>query len=280
MQPARPWTLASIALAMVLIPPPGCSGDDEPSPPDAAAGGVAVRSPIKSPVRIVELKRAGEHVKKGELVCELDTISLRERLVELQIDARRANAEYLNTKLTREVSEINDKEQEEAIIPADLSRMLSAVSLAKTELALSQQVVTEAKTPEERTQADANVAKGKTRLEEAQTELNTFKTITIPKRKKNFQAEIAKCKVDEAEKLAARDAAETRVKDLKSQIEQCRILAASDGRIIPPIPDADDIALGFGPIEEGATVHERQILFWFVPDPPTAAPKPKSPANN
>jgi HlyD family secretion protein len=275
MQPARRFTLATLALLAFLTPSPRSARGDEPTPPAEAEGGEPVRCPIKGQIRIVELKPSGTHIKKGELLCELDTLSLRERLVEIQFDFNRAQADYLNTKLTREVAEITTKEQEEAIIPSDLAQKLSAVSLAKTELALAQQFLAEAKVQEERTKAEANIAKGKTRLQEAETELNTFKTLTIPKRKKQLQAEIDKCKADEATSLATKDAAEKRVKGIKSQIEQCRIVAASDGRIVHPQPDPDDVVLGFGPIEEGSIVHERQILLWFVPDAPP--PRPKSP---
>ena len=276
----RPDRTLALALLLFLTPFPGTLGD-EPAPP-ADVQGEAVRCPIPGEIRIVTLKRSGDRVKKGELLCELDTLRLRERLVEARFDFSRAQADYLNAKLTREVAEITTKEQEEAVIPGDLSQKLSAVTLAKTELALASEVFTEAKAPgkapEERIKAEANVTKAKTRLEEAQSALNTFKTTTIPNRKKGLQAEIARCKAVEAAKLAAKDAAETRVKDIKHQIELCRIVARSDGRIVHPRPDPDDVALGFGPIEEGTLVHERQILFWFIPDAPARSPLPGSPA--
>lgn len=281
MRPARRFALASLALSIVLALPRGSTRADEPAPPADAAQGEPVRCPIKGEIRIVTLVRSGEHVKKGDLLCALDTIALREQLVAFLIAFRGADAAYLNAKLTREVAEIATEEQEEAVIPSDLSQRIAAVALAKTGLALANQVLAEAnaqgKPQEQRTKAEANIATSKTRLEQAQTNLDTFKS-TIPKRKQALQFDIARCKADEANKRAAKEAAETRVNDIRRQIELCRIVAPSDGRIIHPRPDPEDVALGFGAIEEGSIVHQRQILCWFVPDPPAPTPMPKSPA--
>ncbi len=275
MQPTFARRFAHVIIVLALFGIPSVRGD-EPVPPADAVGGEVVRCPIEGDIRIVELKRSGTHVKKGELLCELDTLHLRERFVNVQIDLNRATADYLNAKLTREVAEITSQEQEEAVIPSDLLQKQSAVSFAKKELAVALQLVSEAKTQAERTQADASVTKGKARLEEAEMDLNTFKTLTIPKRRKELQSSLVKAKTDESVKLTTKDEVEKRVKHLKSQIDQCRIVAPSDGRIVHLAPTADDVALGLDPIDEGTMVRERQTLFWFVPDVP--APKPKSPA--
>ena len=56
----------------------------------------------------------GTRVKKGELVCELDSAALRDQLDNQKIATKSAEADFENAKLTREVAEIAVVEYEEA----------------------------------------------------------------------------------------------------------------------------------------------------------------------
>ena len=51
------------------------------------------------------IKPEGTPVKKGELVCQLDSASLRDQLINQKITTRSAEANHENAKLSREVAE-------------------------------------------------------------------------------------------------------------------------------------------------------------------------------
>src|SRR3954464_11459783 len=89
-------------LAAILglgIGPAADAGPAEP-PGEVVINMVEGRNAIKS------LKEEGSRVEKGEIVCELDSSALQEKLKSQKIVTLGAEAAYNNAKLTREVAEI------------------------------------------------------------------------------------------------------------------------------------------------------------------------------
>src|SRR5271157_2165477 len=70
---------------------------------------------VEGSTTIISIQPQGTKVKKGELVCELDSASLRDSLTNQKIATQGAEASFQNAKLTREVAEIAVKEYEKAI---------------------------------------------------------------------------------------------------------------------------------------------------------------------
>ena len=71
-------------------------------------------------------------VKKGDLVCELDSSGLRDQLVNQEIAEQRSSAAYLNAKLSREVAEIAVAEYVEGIFKQDLYTLKSQIAGAES----------------------------------------------------------------------------------------------------------------------------------------------------
>ncbi len=78
-----------------------------------------VLSQVEGSTTIIMIMSEGTKVKKGEMVCELDSASLRDSLTNQKIATQGAEASFQNAKLTREVAEIAVKEYEEGIFLQD-----------------------------------------------------------------------------------------------------------------------------------------------------------------
>ena len=84
------------------------------------------------------IKPEGTPVKKGEIVCELDSASLKDQLINQKITTKSAEANYENAKLTREVAEIAVVEYEEGIFKQDLATVEGEIKLAESDLSRSE----------------------------------------------------------------------------------------------------------------------------------------------
>ena len=76
----------------------------------------------------------GTRVKKGELVGELDSSVLKDKLVNQKITAQGAEAAYLNAKLAREVAEIAVNEYREGIYKQEMQTAMGEIALAESAL--------------------------------------------------------------------------------------------------------------------------------------------------
>ena len=73
-------------------------------------------SQVEGRTTIISLRPNGSQVKKGELICELDSAALKEKLVNQTITTRSAEAAYQKTKLAREIADIALTEYVEGIL--------------------------------------------------------------------------------------------------------------------------------------------------------------------
>ncbi len=87
--------------------------------------------PIGGQSIILSLVPEGRVVKKGDLVCELDSSALRDRLRNQEIAEQRSGAAYLNAKLSREVADIAVAEYVDGIFKQDLYTLKSEITGAQ-----------------------------------------------------------------------------------------------------------------------------------------------------
>ena len=87
--------------------------------------------PIGGQSTIVTLVPEGRVVKKGDLVCELDSSALRDQLRNQEISEQRAGAAYLNAKLSHEVADIAVSEYVDGIFKQDLYTLKSEITGAE-----------------------------------------------------------------------------------------------------------------------------------------------------
>ncbi len=93
------------------------------------------RSQVEGPLTaIISILPDGSHVKKGDLVCELNSAGFKAALVDQTTPTKSAEAAYLSAKLAREVAEIALTEYVEGILKQD--RITFKTTIASAERAI------------------------------------------------------------------------------------------------------------------------------------------------
>ncbi|MHB1561875.1 MAG: efflux RND transporter periplasmic adaptor subunit, partial [Isosphaeraceae bacterium] len=93
-----------------------------------------VYNQVEGSTTIIRIIPEGTRVKKGQIICELDSASLRDQLVNQKITTKSTEANFLNAKLTREVAEIAVKEYVEGVYVQELNSIESDIKLAESDL--------------------------------------------------------------------------------------------------------------------------------------------------
>src|SRR5262249_51390601 len=68
---------------------------------------------IEGGAKILSIRPEGTPVKTGELVCELDSSALRDRLINQRITTKAAEATYQNARIARQIADIAATEYKE-----------------------------------------------------------------------------------------------------------------------------------------------------------------------
>ena len=97
-----------------------------------AARTVDVYNRVEGQTTIIRLVAEGSRVKKGDIVCELDSASLRDQLVNQRISAKSAEAEFENARLTREVAEIAALQYVEGTFRQEQTTLQNEIAAAQT----------------------------------------------------------------------------------------------------------------------------------------------------
>ena len=232
-----------------------------------------VNCEVEGSTTIITILPEGSRVKKGDLVCELDSATLKDTLTNQKISTSEKEAAYQNAKLTREVAEISVIEYIEGTYKEDLATLEGEISLAASDLMRADDRVAWAskmfdkgyvskaqKVSEELTRQQASFKK-----EQAERKKVVLEKYTKPKTIKDLTSEVEKARSDELAKKQTYELEKSKEAKLEKQITKCKLYAPSDGLVVY----ANDANKMFGSsqpqIEEGATVRERQAIF-SLPD--------------
>jgi multidrug resistance efflux pump len=228
---------------------------------------------VEGSTTIISIVPEGKKVAKGELVCELDSASLKDQLTNQKIATQGAEASYQNARLTREVAEIAVKEYEEGIYLQDKATILGEIKLAESDLARAADRVDWANrmyekgyvSKAQKVSEELNYQKAKFTLEQAQSKLHVLEEYTKGKTIKELRSEVEKALSDELAKKQTYQLERDKEAKLEKQIANCKLFAPGEGIVVY----ANDPMRSFGSnqpqIEEGATVRERQKIF-SLPD--------------
>jgi HlyD family secretion protein len=246
---------------------------------------------VENQTTILSIRPEGTSVARGELVCQLDSASLRDQLVNQTIATRRAEAAYHNAKLAREAAEIAVAEyangifqQESYALKSQVVGARAAIQKAEDRLERTKRAhkrVSEAakavavKTPadivaeldiEDRLEAaGAAVQREKETLELARSKLELLEKYTLPKTTKALKVEVERKRSDELARQSAWELEKSREEKLNKQIESCRITAPGAGVIVyANNPNRPVRGQPRPQIEEGATVRPRQKILSIV----------------
>ena len=244
-----------------------------------------VLSQVRDGTKIVMILPEGTRVKAGDVVCELDSASLRDRLVNQRVAAQQAEAAYKQALLVREVAEYAVKEYTEGIFKQDEATAQGAIEesrsalgraenrLERTRRARDRIVATAVERPtaadflarlelEDRLEdAEVAVAREKKALAAATSRAEVLLTSTREKQIKSLTGDVEKARVDEVSKREAWEREKAGAGRIERQIEACILRAPGDG-IVAYARDLDPAAPR---IQVGAFVNLYQLLF-RVPD--------------
>jgi RND family efflux transporter MFP subunit len=221
-----------------------------------------VVSEVEGMTTILHILPEGTRVKKGDLVCELDSASLRDQLTNQRIATQRAEADLEQARTTREVAELALKEYLEGTFPLEQQELEGAIKVAEMELLTAQDELEAG--PRSR-RAELNVMKAELSLRQAQSKLRLLSQFTRVRMGRTLETQIEKARSDELAKEATYELEKSKEENLRKQINKCKLFAPGDGLVVyadvPSRPGDSQPSR----IEEGATVRERQKIF-SLPD--------------
>jgi multidrug resistance efflux pump len=216
---------------------------------------------------ILSVVADGTLVKQGDVICELDSADLRDRLIDQLIAVKRAESESKIGQLAHELALASLKEYQEgtcledvAVIHREIKRVEANLAVAADRLDELTRLFEKGNTSKAtKVAGELSFQEAKFALEIAQTKLSVLQNFTKPNTVKRLIGEVEKARSHE---LAVKDIFELRQKradKTRRQIENCRITAPRDGQVVHAHGPARPL------LREGAAVRERQLLFTVVP---------------
>jgi len=238
-----------------------------------SASNVDIRCQVESAggLTIISVVPEGTIVKKGDLLVELDSSTLREnvskqRIAVLTSQSKLAQsvANLKTAKLAlQEYVEGKFKEQEKQIY----NEMLAAQDDVRTKednLSYYKRLLERGYVTNSKVEADLfDLDKAQNSFELAKIKLTVLQNITKEKNLVQYEADITKAEAQVKSDQESLNLEEERLKHLETQLSYCRITAPQDGQVIYYLPrwgGDEDI------IKEGKRVNERQMLL-RLPDP-------------
>jgi hypothetical protein len=221
-----------------------------------------VFSRLDSQATILKVAPDGTRVKKGDQICELDSAALRDRLVNQRITTKAAEANVLNAKLDREVAEIAVTEYLEGDYAGQQLEIRGEIKIAEAELALAQDELNGARSintlsGRQLRRLELNELRARSALEKAQHRLKVLLQFTKNRRVKELRTAVERAHSTELAKQATWELEKAKEAKLERQIALCTIIAPIDGTLR---------YTSLTPIEEGAIVGVRQLLFRILPE--------------
>ena len=213
---------------------------------------------------IISLRTDGSKVKKGDVVCELESAALRDKLTTQEIGLIQAKAVVEAAKRAVEVAEITAQETE-AGTAQEIMSTETEIRVAGLDIKIAKEKIETAKiklrNQGERTDYDKAVtelAVAETALNTAQAKLKALKGVTQQRRKVEADLNVSKAQTDLKSSEAIYLLEKAKFDKTRKMIDACVMKAPIDGRIQyanPRVPRADGYQ-----IEEGATVRQRQVI--------------------
>jgi len=244
------------------------------NPPRKTGGFEQVYSSVEGPTTIITLVPDGSTVKRGEVVCELDSASLRDRLVNQQITTKSAEANFQNARLERASAEFSLQSYVDDLFPREQREAEGDMKIAQAELALAEEQRDAKKLGGSANQLDVKlselaIARAKLAVEKAGNRLHVLAHYTKDKQTRDLTTHLESSRSTELAKQATWELEKSKERKLERQIAACTIKAPIDGTLVYANPPGRWLA-----IEEGATVRERELLFRIVPYPSAKAESP------
>jgi HlyD family secretion protein len=237
------------------------------------AGGMGGPEEKPGATRIVDILPEGTVVKRGDVVCTLDSSTLDDEEPAQQVRYLQAKAYVEQAKAIFEVNLITLKEYRDGIFPSDMQlcrQYIQTCQLEKDRLAANLEWSRAMKAKGFRTSSQVD---GDTKayertvisLKEAEGMLVRLKDQTGPKIIKSLEANVKAIQSDQLTQVAAFELEKQRLERLKKNIENCTVKAPGDG-IVVYVNTPDWSGRVQFPIDQGVALRQDQPIF-HLPDP-------------
>lgn len=257
--PARLMTYAGCLVAAMLS---SVAADDEtPRYADLV-------NQVEGQTFIIAIRADGSSVKKGDVVCELESAALRDKLTNQEIALIQAKAVVEASKRAVEVAEVSAEESAAAIVQ-EIASTEADIRVAEIDIKIAKEKIERAKVKQktlgERGDYDkavSDLAIAEAALNTAQAKLKALKGFTKLRRKAESDLNISKARTDLKSGEAIYLLEKAKFDKIRRMIDSCVMKAPIDGRIQyvnPKVPRADGYQ-----IEEGAAVRLRQVILRIV----------------
>ena len=210
----------------------------------------------------------GSVVKKGEVLCVLDSSDYEELERQQDMNVLRARADHQQALLTLDVARTAVLEYRDGLMVQSLRDLEGRITLSRADLeragdrlVWTKRMVEKGYFPQGQAFTDELALNRMTfGLSQGQTSLRLFKQFSAPKYLKILQSEVSAA--ESIENFQSRRVArsEERLAYMKRQIAACTIVAPHDGFLIYANEDMRQVR-----IEAGMTVRQKQRLF-YLPD--------------
>ncbi len=255
-----------------------------------SARNIDVYCQVEGTTTIIRIVPEGTQVKKGDVLCELDSAALKDQLVNQKITTKSAEAAFEDARIAHEIAEIARREYVDGIYPQEHARVRNAINTARLALQQAETRLERTRRARQELKAELAARKGprtsadimaeldlddriqtteqakereKGALELAQIRQEVLEQYTRTKMAKGLETDVARKRSDELAKQAAWELNKGKEEKLEKQIKFCTLRAPSDGLVVYA---NDPNRFGRQPtIEEGATVRERQKIL-SIPD--------------
>ena len=241
---------------------------------------------VEGQTTILMMLPEGSAVKKGQIVCQLDSAGLKDQLVDQIITERATGAAHQNAELTREVAELAVREYDEGKLKREKTALNGAITVARSAVQKAEARLDRTRGARKRLNdvlaakggstsptdilaaldiddrlesAEHSLLKEKVAVELAKATQELLEEYTSVKTAKELRVDVERKRLEELARKEAWELEKSKRKKLEKQIANCDIIAPADGIVVY----ANEPSLGRNRsrIEEGATVRERQMIF-------------------
>jgi len=238
-----------------------------------------------STTTIIKILPEGTKVKKGQIVCELDSASLLDRLTNQHIATEKAEGAYQEAKLDREVAELAVIEYTEGVYKQEQEILGGEIAVAKSSIQRAEARLTRTRDAEKRLNeglpakpaaaeimakldiedrvaaAEQTLEREKLAVDLANTKRKLLGEYTRGKLTKALNSAVAR---NQSHELAAKlvwDLEASKERKLERQVAACQIKAPSDGFVVIANDPRRNPGDRPSQLQEGSTVRERQKIF-------------------
>jgi HlyD family secretion protein len=222
-----------------------------------------VFNPVEGRMVVSSARPDGSQVETGEVVCELDSAALRDRLASQEIIAEAAQAEVHATRIAREVAVMALREFKDGAYAQRLAITEGQIKLAESKL---QRALDRADWSQrmflkgyasltEKVSEDLALKQARFALEEAQSQKEVLVEHSRERETKALTGAIESARARELAAQAALARERSLQKKLADELLRCQVKAPAAGRV--------DYGTPFG---AGAVLHDGQLIFRIVTD--------------